>query len=171
MLCNSSTHDLDDCTRYLQKSLDEKRKYLIEKNLCFGCYSPTSRNRSACSCRQRRTCKQCNKMHPTGLHGSKLTRSKGDQLENTEPKSLLSCSTGTSSSQSVDGDVSMSIVIVRLSNVNNPDHQQVVYAALDTLLSACFIDKHVWKNLGASGMRTEIVSRQCQARDDSNHMQ
>ena len=50
----------------------------------------------------------------------------------------------------------MSIVIVRLSSVNNPDQQQVVYAALDTLSSACFIDKHVWKNSGAPGIRTEI---------------
>ena len=71
-------------------------------------------------------------MHPTGLHDSKPTRPKGDQMEKTEPKTLLSCSTGTSSSQSVDGDVSMSIVIVRLSNVNNPHQEQVVYAALDT---------------------------------------
>ena len=50
----------------------------------------------------------------------------------------------------------MSIVIVRLSNINNPDQQQVVYEVLDTLSSACFIDKHVWKNSGAPGIRTEI---------------
>jgi hypothetical protein len=66
----SRSHDLDDST-YLNYSLEDRKKFLIQRRLCFACYHPTSRNHSARSCRRKRTCQTCSKPHPTGLHGLK----------------------------------------------------------------------------------------------------
>jgi len=52
-MCGKS-HDLDDCKEYLKKSLQERREFLKENELCFACYSGGHRSNG---CAQRRTCK------------------------------------------------------------------------------------------------------------------
>ena len=64
ILCKGG-HDLDDCEEYLKRSIDERRKFLAEKQLCYSCYMPGHRSRG---CSQKRTCKTCSHCHPTGLH-------------------------------------------------------------------------------------------------------
>ena len=45
--------------------LGERRDFIKEKGLCFGCYSS---EHIAMLCRSRRSCKTCNKKHQTSLH-------------------------------------------------------------------------------------------------------
>ena len=40
-LCHKS-HDLDGCPNYEKKSVEERRKFLFQKKLCSGCYTPIS---------------------------------------------------------------------------------------------------------------------------------
>ena len=56
---------LDECAEFLKKPLGERRDFIKEKDLCFGCYSS---EHIAKLCRSRRSCKACNKKHPTSLH-------------------------------------------------------------------------------------------------------
>ena len=51
--------------------VDERRKLLYRKRLCFGCYEPSSESHQARTCHKRRTCDTCGGNHPTGLHGYK----------------------------------------------------------------------------------------------------
>ena len=59
------THDLDDCKEYLTKTLQGRREFLKDKDLCFACYQAGHRSKG---CAQRKTCKTCSRRHPTGLH-------------------------------------------------------------------------------------------------------
>ena len=38
-LCQNN-HDLDKCQGYMKKFLVERKKFLFQKNLCYGCYMP-----------------------------------------------------------------------------------------------------------------------------------
>ncbi len=58
-------HDLEDCTAYLDKSVDDRRGFLKEKRLCFSCFG---RDHMHVCCVNRRKCRKCNKYHPTTLH-------------------------------------------------------------------------------------------------------
>ena len=40
ILC-SHKHDLDKCEEYMKKSIEERRKLLAWKKLCYGCYKPS----------------------------------------------------------------------------------------------------------------------------------
>jgi len=62
-LCSGS-HDLDDCSEYLNKSVEDRHQVLLSKRLCFACYGKSSKNHKARSCRKCRKCEQCGKPHP-----------------------------------------------------------------------------------------------------------
>ena len=59
------THDLDVCKEYLKKTLQERREFLKDKDLCFACYQAGHRSNG---CARRKTCKTCSRRHPTGFH-------------------------------------------------------------------------------------------------------
>ena len=82
------THDLDKCEKYLQLSVNERRKWLYKKQLCFSCYNPSNENHQARSCTKKRKCETCKGDHPTGLHGFRRRpkppdRRRGNQDEQT----------------------------------------------------------------------------------------
>ena len=58
-------HDIEDCPQFTALSLKEKKKFMMEKGLCFGCFGYKHLVKG---CNNRRWCKTCNKRHPTSLH-------------------------------------------------------------------------------------------------------
>ncbi|XP_046557263.1 uncharacterized protein LOC124266512 [Haliotis rubra] len=58
-------HDIDDCEAFKQKTLNDKRTYLREKHMCYGCYGY---NHAVKGCLRKRICRKCGKRHPTALH-------------------------------------------------------------------------------------------------------
>ena len=50
-LCQKS-HDLDDCPVYKMKSVEERSKFLFQKKLRYGCYTPISSEHKARICKQ-----------------------------------------------------------------------------------------------------------------------
>jgi len=138
-LC-SGNHDLDDCAEYFNKSVDDHHHFLMSKRLCFACYSKSSKNHNARSCRKRRKCKLCGKQHPTGLHGYKFvpqfprveSRPDSSDHDETQPKV---CTYVTD----IDGDcVAMNVVIVKLCHEINMQHEIITYATPDSMSSAFF---------------------------------
>jgi hypothetical protein len=49
----------------MKKSIENWKSFLMEKRLCYSCYGS---NHIAKGCKQKKTCKTCNKKHPTALH-------------------------------------------------------------------------------------------------------
>ena len=58
----------------MNKSIEDRSKFLVKNKLCYGCYMPISSEYNARSCKQRRVCTICKEKHPTGLHGYKHPR-------------------------------------------------------------------------------------------------
>lgn len=72
----------------------------------------------------------------------------------TQPKVIQSCATGTSLESVVTN-----VVMVRLTMQNNPSVNVTVYAALDSMSTACFMSRDVWIELGCPGESTEVTIR------------
>ena len=68
-------HDLDDCKVFGKKSNEEKRSWLQEKKLCFGCFGTDHFSKG---CKYRKKCRKCDKRHPTSLH-----------LDNFNPRDII----------------------------------------------------------------------------------
>ena len=69
VMCAKS-HNLEQCKAYLTKSVDDKKQVFIGKEIML--WKLISNTHTARNCNQRRSCKVCNKKHPTSLHGFKL---------------------------------------------------------------------------------------------------
>ncbi|XP_056016957.1 uncharacterized protein LOC130053618 [Ostrea edulis] len=60
-------HSLNKCRTFRQKSLDERRKFLKEKNICFKCCDSHSHKRRDCTAQVK--CEDCDSTnHPSALH-------------------------------------------------------------------------------------------------------
>ena len=62
-------HDVGNCKKFLELSVNEGSRYLAKNKLCFGCYDPIASNHSAKTCIKRIICRECKNYHPTALHG------------------------------------------------------------------------------------------------------
>ena len=52
-------HDMDNCKKFLELTVNERSRYLAKNKLCFGCYDPISSNHSAKTYSKRIICKEC----------------------------------------------------------------------------------------------------------------
>ena len=166
-LCHNS-HDLDDCKAYISRSLDDRKQFLIQNRMCFACYGPMSSQHNARLCERRRVCRICGNSHPTGLHGFRI---ESPRQQNHENQSSYLNSVNPDNHRDVNShaticvtdacvnSMTMSIVMVRLSNDMDPSREITVYAALDSMSTASFISEDVWKHLGSPGEPTEISVR------------
>lgn len=64
-LCKNNNHQLHNCSEFMKSSLDDRRIYVKDYWLCYGCLKP---GHSAKECRHRHTCDLCKGRHPTCLH-------------------------------------------------------------------------------------------------------
>ncbi|KAG7453482.1 hypothetical protein JOB18_018614 [Solea senegalensis] len=118
MFCQDCKHRLHCCPGFKRKSLDERRKYVKEKRLCFGCLKP---GHNAKDCRHRHSCDSCKGRHPTLLHDDGYTKTKTipvpNQISGDEAATTLSLSVET---EEPSANTSM-IVPVWVSSISNPD--------------------------------------------------
>ena len=146
MFCQDSRHRLHHCPEFKGKALEERRKYVKEKKLCYGCLR-TGHN--AKDCRNRHTCDNCERRHPTLLHGDNYAKAKPTSVSNPgtteETATTLSLSVTTKEPST---NTSM-IVPVWVSSVSNPGMEILVYALLDTQSDTVFIDQDVSNSLQA----------------------
>ncbi len=143
VLCQEDNHQLDSCFSFLSKPLEERRKCIQEKRLCYGCLKP---GHSAKECRYRLTCNVCKRRHPTSLHDENFVKtitilpsaahSQSDPNDATNAMAL-----------SVIGEkrnmYTSMIVPVWVSTKQNPSYERLVYALLDSQSDTTFIDKGV----------------------------
>ena len=93
--CNSQHHDLEKCSSFKRKAVKERRAFIQEARICFGClcYGHLSRR-----CRNRKVCKTCSMPHPTVLHDqSKISpkQSSEDQARVVQTAEATSSCTST----------------------------------------------------------------------------
>ncbi|XP_068749086.1 uncharacterized protein [Montipora capricornis] len=78
LLCHES-HDIEECEGFKRKSVGERKTFLTEQSLCFGCYR---QNHFSRQCRRKRVCKRCKGPQPTLLHKEGFARRKEPERGN-----------------------------------------------------------------------------------------
>lgn len=142
ILCQDK-HQLHACPRLTEMSLAERRNYIKEKKLCYGCLKP---GHSARECRHRHFCDNCKGKHPTVLHdyNYKRERSSSEMGPNQQGAAAVSLSLAGE-----DSSCTSMVMPVWVSSKNDPTSEKLVYALLDTQSDTTFIDQEVSHSLNA----------------------
>ncbi|KAG7496410.1 hypothetical protein JOB18_018512 [Solea senegalensis] len=141
MYCSES-HSIHKCQTFTNKSAEEKKSFILHKNLCFGCLKIGHNSRD---CRNKATCTICKKHHPTPLHEYRSTTpdTTAHTVQAEENSSSLWCCVDKG-----DGGSTSMIVPVWISSVTSPETEKLAYALLDTQSSSTFVDKEVCEKMG-----------------------
>ena len=155
------THDLDDCQSFVKRTLENRKAWLKEKNMCFACFNAGHR---ANGCLQRRRCRTCPGKHPTSLHdpdfASKIKKKKSedDRKQKSDDGKFNSAHTTykeSSSAQDINCTVTtMPIVPVKL--IAN-EREVITYAMLDSCSTGTFILEDVRRELQIEGTDTNVL--------------
>ncbi|XP_031575420.1 uncharacterized protein LOC116309028 [Actinia tenebrosa] len=143
--CEKS-HDLEECKDFVKKTLEERKKFIAEKHLCFACYGTKHRSKG---CTNKKVYRTCNKPHPTSLHVDNFNP-KEQQKSKDESKSD-STTIGSTCTDTKETEISLSTttqnvilhailpVIVRAENGNIAK----TYALYDNGSSGIFITEEL----------------------------
>ena len=151
----NENHDIEDCTYYLQQTMEERSKFLFKNKLCYGCLKTVTKKQNAKTCSSRGSCKVCNGKHVTTFHGylRKKTAIKRDKgLTNDGENEAVKCAsvnTGTNV-------ISMCVVLIKV-QYGNSGKVLETHALLDSCNQGTFILETLIKNLGVKGQRTSIT--------------
>ena len=154
------THDLDDCKEYLKKTLQERREFLKDKDLCFACYQAGHRSSG---CAQRKTCKTCSR-RPTGLHDDNFRLNQlatKKQNPSSEQSTDVLTATHVETEEAVCSAVgtgnpitALPIVPVRLKAAGK---EVLTYAMLDSCSTGTFLLEDIAASLDAKGTDTKLM--------------
>ncbi|XP_056236444.1 uncharacterized protein LOC130172051 [Seriola aureovittata] len=158
-LCCEESHSIHKCPTLSSKPVEEKRRFILDNNLCFGCLR---RGHISKDCRNKSTCGICKKSHPTPLHESRAPAAEttSHAVNADEKTSSLSCSINR-----VEGESTSMIVPVWISLEATPESETLVYALLDTQSSNTFVDQGVCERIGAGSEPVKLKLTTMMARD------
>ncbi|KAL6461982.1 hypothetical protein MHYP_G00301270 [Metynnis hypsauchen] len=133
-MCCGENHSIHKCQKFINKSVEDKRRFILDNNLCFGCLR---RGHNSKGCKNKATCGICKKHHPMPLHEDRpvAADSSCHAMQAEENASSLSCCLDRS-----DGGSTSMIVPVWISSATSPEAETLAYALLDTQSSNTFID-------------------------------
>ena len=156
-LCNKP-HNLNNCELFLQKSLRDRRDFVKERKLCYGCFS---NQHVAKNCKERQSCKTCNKKHPTAMHDDNWTSKAKNQSERGQPKETSRVGNKRTVTSSITGagdiPVNLGVLPVWLSHESNPSNKVKIYALLDNASGGTFIKEELTQKLGIEGSKTDLI--------------
>ncbi|KAK2144177.1 hypothetical protein LSH36_780g02063 [Paralvinella palmiformis] len=145
--------------------MDDKRAFLMEKCMCFGCYGS---NHISKGCMKKRTCIKCGKRHPSAMHIEDfiMTRDNDDSTPNTHSKSNVDlpynmCNVQSSSCHTTDSTDTVVLHVILPVTVHHKGSYKVVttYAFYDNGSSGCFMTEKLKDQLKASGTETLLQLR------------
>ena len=150
-------HNLNDCEQFLKKTLTERWEFVVEKKLCFGCFSD---QHIAKNCKERQTCKTCKRPHPTSLHDYdwvKKISNDSDNQPGAEPRVSSNRTAICSVTEAGDVPINMGILPVHLFHKSDPAKKIKVYALLDNASGGTFVSEKSMKALGIEGNDTDLI--------------
>ncbi|XP_039904599.1 uncharacterized protein LOC120744346 [Simochromis diagramma] len=159
LYCKRNGHTLDKCFKFMEKSVQDRIKFVQAERLCFGCLKGGHHSKK---CDKRNTCEKCQKKHPTCLHDDKFVERKRimpapndnsqDKDEGDEPATAISNRVTQVSSSTLTS----SILPVWVSSKNHPDREVLVYALLDSQSDTSFILDEVAQDLDTDKSKAHL---------------
>lgn len=161
LFCGEGSHHLTtECRKLAEKSPEEKTQFVYSKALCFGCMR---RGHNSRSCKQKATCKKCEKSHPTALHANQPPAKGPPPATESAPKEkkeIVTIETANVShavsSITTENFSSGMIVPVYVSYKANPEKEIMVYALLDSQWDSTFTIESVPRQLNAPTEKTSL---------------
>jgi hypothetical protein len=152
-------HFIDNCSKFLQKPLAERKLFIRQKRLCFGCLIVGHRS---ADCRRRRNCGVCSKPHPSALHGD--VPNQGQVNEANDNGSVDQTQKPAENVQAVSHlnrgnhcqDKCSMIIPVWVSHKDNPDISVLVYAMLDNQSDVTFLLEDAYEELNLEGVEVDL---------------
>ena len=161
--CNMTNHKLHNCKQFIALSPYERKEYIQQKRLCFSCLEVGHVSKN---CKLKKTCRICQRLHPTCLHDDynvllKEQLNEGQNKSELDAKSVLDetiDSTGDAKSLQASQGQSTSgmIVPVYLSSVNSPDTEVLTYALLDTQSDTTFVLSNICDKVQPTKHRSSL---------------
>ncbi|XP_031356651.1 uncharacterized protein LOC116180680 [Photinus pyralis] len=151
--CGKSNHTIVKCFKFKNEHLNDRVRFVRQKNLCFRCLDG-DHNKKNCS--SRHVCDydgKCKGQHHQLLHGAD-TQSR--RKERCKPAEVVD-EAEASNSSAVKSDVSKPLSIVRV-KVTGPKGTKRVYALLDSGSDTTMIESSLANSLGITG---KVVSHEC----------
>ncbi|XP_043206561.1 uncharacterized protein LOC122381675 [Amphibalanus amphitrite] len=147
-------HFTDVCLELSKLQFEERRKFVLENKLCFGCLRKGHQFRT---CFRKLTCESCKRLHPTAMHkdetpGTATRTDSGSQQSTLVKSGRLEISTGTAGSSSA----MMAILPVQVWN-EDCSKSAVTYAFLDMGSSASFCTPELLKSLSMDGKVEDLT--------------
>ena len=124
-------HDLDDCQKFKDKGIEERKDILYEHDRCYACLG---KGHISIGCTNRKTCALCKKTHPTSLH-VKVNTQWIDQND----------------------AIAMCIIPVVVFHADQPEKSEKVYAVIDNCSQGTFATEDLAYSLGIEGRQTTIT--------------
>ena len=169
LFCQKVGHTVSSCFSFSAKTSAEKKDFVRDSHLCFGCLQPGHLSKE---CATMLTCDKCQRSHPTCLHYDdfKGKSSHGSSKENlqvtTEHISQVGVESVLSLSVSGGGATNTSTVVpVWISTLAWPRDEILVYALLDTQSDTTFVSQDISDLLKAKTEPARLKSTTMTSRD------
>ncbi|KAK0138994.1 hypothetical protein N1851_024470 [Merluccius polli] len=156
LCCQDEAHGIVKCPTFAAKSIDDKRAFVYEHHLCFGCLR---KGHITKECKRRHTCSTCGRRHPTCLHIEG-----GIKPNETTPRypgvvrEHINEETHKVNSHALTRHASAtsSIVPVLVSSTAAPEKEILTYALLDTQSDSTFILEDLAAELSVTRLSVQL---------------
>ena len=169
LFCHKVGHSVGSCFSFASKHAEDKKKFVRDNRLCFGCLKIGHISKE---CRSRQICDKCQRPHPTSLHFDDATlktlhggerdpaRASTEEAAQTEVKPAVSLSV------SGGGVTNTSTVVpVWVSTLDRPDDEKLVYVLLDTQSDSTFVSQDISDSLQAKSEPVRLKLTTMTSRD------
>ncbi|XP_072173968.1 uncharacterized protein [Diadema setosum] len=155
IFCERQNHGLEECREFSRKPVEQKREFVKNEGLCYGCLSKGHMSKQ---CPKRSECKICSKRHPTCMHDDTFKQSTAEgERENKEKQETQSTKAKETPKEKeanchkaisgTDASLTSMVLPVYLSSLDSPEKEILVYALLDTMSDTTFTADSVGEEL------------------------
>ncbi|XP_034058377.1 uncharacterized protein LOC117537302 isoform X2 [Gymnodraco acuticeps] len=149
IFCKGTGHVLPKCRKFVEKTVEDRIKFVYAERLCFGCLNTGHQSKA---CNDKSTCEKCQRRHPTCLHDDKFkgkmsTTFNGDDISKDKTDTKEIAATTNRVIQEGPSTQTSAIIPVWVSSTKQPEQEVLVYALLDTQSDTTFILDEVAQNL------------------------
>ncbi|KAK7909491.1 hypothetical protein WMY93_014175 [Mugilogobius chulae] len=155
-VCKSEDHAITKCPAFAAKSVEDKKAFIHENKLCFGCLR---KGHVTKDCKRRHTCNTCSRRHPTCLHEDKRQNSveaTTNSSTSTEKQASQETHKAVSHMSTQRTSATSSIVPVFVSSVQEPQREVLTYAILDTQSDSTFVLDDVLEKLNVNAQPVKL---------------